>query len=227
MRLSTIWVHALFFGRRHGWSLRASTERHTCSISFHLSSLIPQSHIEVSHYVSSRLVSGFHYQTSSLDSPHDKTFSSGTASSIVNLAIINACLYLGTHSKFLRFICFMTSSRLVSDTLSALTLFPSLLASHAFLAWMMFLATLSFPWPIAFIDWYANLFDGKVRPKTWMVHGEKLLSTSYLLLNVVLFSKGISRFLPYVRQVSFCHDSFWPPDCGGGLHLRSGYSPYY
>ena len=56
--------------------------------------------------------SGCHQPTSSLVNPHDQKLSPGTASTIVNLAFINSCLYLGTHSYFLRIICFITSSRL-------------------------------------------------------------------------------------------------------------------
>ena len=40
---------------------------------------------------------------------------------------------------------FLFQKPIASSTLSVMTLFPSLLASHAFLDWMMSLATLSLP----------------------------------------------------------------------------------
>ena len=109
-----------------------------------------QFHMEVSHDVFSP--ASFQGSTSQLLPWITHKLSPGTASTIVNLAFINSCLYLGTHSYFLRIICFMTSSRSVYNTISVMTLFPSLLASHAFLAWMVSFATLTSPWLIAFMN---------------------------------------------------------------------------
>ena len=44
------------------------------------------------------------------------------------------------------------------------------------------------------MNWYACSLDAKVRSNTRMVHGNKLLSTSILPLDVVIFSKEVSRF---------------------------------
>ena len=42
-------------------------------------------------------------------------------------------------------------------------------------------------------------------------------------MNVVIFSKGVSSFLPSFPSIistSFCYDSLWMSDCGGGFHFR-------
>ena len=80
----------------------------------------PQFHMEVFHEISTRPVVRVPY---SLYNRHDQKLAPGTASTIHDLAFINSCLYLGTHSNVLRIICFMTSSRSVSHILSVALFF--------------------------------------------------------------------------------------------------------
>ena len=90
------------------------------------SHILSQFHMELSHGVFPRPVFRVPTSNSLFDNPHDKKLSHGTVSTFVDLAFINSCLYLGTHSNFLLIIYFMISSRSVSHNLSVMTLFPTL-----------------------------------------------------------------------------------------------------
>ena len=95
---------------------------------------------------------GFNQPTCSLDSPHDQKWSPGTASTMIDLARIISSRYIGTHSSLHRMMCRITLIRLVSHRCSVFTFWPSRLASHAFLAAAISLATCSFSWLMAFAN---------------------------------------------------------------------------
>ena len=124
-----------------------------------------QFNMDVSHDVSPRPI--FRVPPFSLDNPYDQKLPPGLASTIVSLAFINSCLYLGTHSNFLRIIWL----RIVRfPILFLLCCYISFLAFW-FLAWMMSFVTLSFSWLIAFMNLYTCSLDAKVCSNTQMVHG--------------------------------------------------------
>ena len=81
-----------------------------------------------------------------------------------------------------------------------MTPFPILLASYVFRDWMMSLDTLTFPWLIAFMNWYAFSLDAKIR---------------------VSFCHDSLWALDFGNDLHLCpgnpSDSLWSPDGGGGF----------